>query len=261
VFAKIRFGYSRVPAYVLLAGAILASITFPAHATEVRVAVAANFVGTLARIGKAFQASAGDTIAASSGSTGTLYAQIHNGAPYDVLLAADVEHPKRLEQEGLAVAGTRFTYARGQLVLWSRDPQLVDSDGKVLRTGSFRHLAIANPATAPYGAAAQQVLERLGLLSTLAPRLVRGENIGQTFQFVRSGNAELGFVALAQVRQLAPSARGSSWVVPANLYDPIEQQAVLLTRAHDNAAARAFVEFLRGKAARDMIKADGYGPG
>jgi molybdate transport system substrate-binding protein len=241
--------------------AILVLTAAMAQAAQVHVAVAANFVGTLDRLATAFEASSGNTLVASSGSTGTLYAQIRNGAPYDVLLAADAEHPKRLEQAGLAVPGSRFTYARGQLVLWSRDPGRVDREGRVLRTDTFRHLAIANPGTAPYGAAAQQALQHLGLWSALAPRLVRGENIGQTFQFVYGGNAELGFVALAQVRQLNPNTRGSWWVVPPKLYDPIEQQGVLLTRARGNAAARAFLTFLQGKRARDIIQADGYGPG
>jgi len=233
----------------------------PARAAEVRVAVAANFVGTLDRLGKAFGAESGDTLLVSSGSTGKLYAQIRNGAPYDVLLAADVEHPRRLEQEKLAVAGSRFTYARGQLALWSRDSGRVNTEASVLRTDSFKHLAIANPQTAPYGAAAQQVLAHLGLWETLTPRLVRGEDIGQTFQFVQSGNAELGFVALAQIRQLKPEARGSFWLVPTRLYDPIQQQGVLLTRAKENAAARAFMTFLRSQRGREIIQADGYGPG
>lgn len=232
-----------------------------AHAAEVRVAVAANFVGTLDELGKAFQAGSGDTLLVSSGSTGKLYAQIRNGAPYDVLLAADVAHPQRLEQEGLAVSGSRFTYARGQLALWSRDPKRVDDQGKVLRTDSFRHLAIANPLTAPYGAAAQQTLQHLGLWEALTPRLVRGEDIGQTLQFVQSGSAELGFVALAQIQKLKADARGSWWLVPAGFYDPIEQQGVLLTRAKDNAAARAFMKFLRGPRAREIIQASGYGHG
>lgn len=244
---------------VFVACAMLVLAASLAHAAEVRVAVAANFVGTLDALGKAFQAGSGHTLLVSSGSTGKLYAQIRNGAPYDVLLAADAEHPQRLEQERLAVPGSRFTYARGQLVLWSRDPGRVDADAKVLRTGSFRHLAIANPLTAPYGTAAQQALQHLGLWQTLAPRLVRGEDIGQTFQFVQSGNAELGFVALTQIQQLKAGARGSWWLVPANLYDPIEQQGVLLARAKDNAAARAFLAFLQGQRAREIIQANGYG--
>ena len=252
---------SRRPGLALVVTAALALVAAPAPAAEVRVAVAANFVGTLDRLGKAFGAESGNTLLVSSGSTGKLYAQIRNGAPYDVLLAADVVHPQRLEQEKLAVAGSRFIYARGQLALWSRDPGRVDAEAGVLRRGDFRHLAIANPSTAPYGAAARQALQHLGLWETLAPRLVRGEDIGQTFQFVQSGNAELGFVALAQIRQLKPDARGSFWLVPARLYDPIEQQGVLLTRAKDNAAARAFLVFLQSKRAREIIRADGYGSG
>lgn len=253
-FASLRGLVGVVCAALALAGA-------PAGAGEVSVAVAANFAGTLDELGSAFHAVSGHTLRLSAGSTGKLYAQIRNGAPFDVLLAANAEHPRRLEQDGLAVAGSRFTYARGQLALWSRDPGRVDGAGQVLHAGAFRHLAIANPAIAPYGAAAQQALERLGLWERLAPRIVRGEDIGQTFQFVRSGNAEIGLVALAQIRQLEGGARGSWWLVPAGLYDPIEQQAVLLARGGDNPAARALLEFLRGRAARAIIQAHGYAPG
>lgn len=249
------------PLFLWFVAALLVLAAAPAPAGEVRVAVAANFIGTLDRLGKAFGAESGNTLLVSAGSTGKLYAQIRNGAPYDVLLAADIDHPQRLEREKLAVAGSRFTYARGRLALWSRDPGRVDAEARVLRTDSFRHLAIANPRTAPYGAAAQQALQHLGLWPTLAPRLVRGEDIGQAFQFVQSGNAELGFVALAQIRQLRPDARGSFWSVPARFYDPIEQQAVLLARAKANAAARAFLVFLQSQHAREIIRADGYEPG
>jgi len=252
-------GSRRAATRVLCAALLLAASL--AHAGQVRVAVAANFVGTLNELGKAFHASSGNTLLISAGSTGKLCAQISNGAPFDVLLAADVAHPQRLEQEGLAVPGSRFTYARGQLALWSRDPKRVDDKGKVLHTDSFRHLAIANPLTAPYGAAAQQALQHLGLWETLTPRLVRGEDIGQTLQFVQSGNAELGFVALAQIQQLKAGARGSWWLVPAEFYDPIEQQAVLLAHAKDNIAARAFLTFLQSRQAREIIQASGYGHG
>jgi molybdate transport system substrate-binding protein len=237
----------------------------PLRAAEVHVAVAANFTAPLAEIGKAFEASSGYRLVVSSGSTGKLVAQIDNGAPFEVLLAADAERPALLEKNGEAVAGSRFTYARGRLVLWSPDPGRVDAAGKVLAAGRFRHLAIANPQLAPYGAAAQQTLTGLGLWEKLAPLLVQGEDIGQTYQFVASGAAELGFVALSQVRAAETGAgaagqpKGSPWIVPESRYQPIDQQAVLLTRGSASPAARAFLEFLRGQPARAVIERYGYG--
>jgi molybdate transport system substrate-binding protein len=230
----------------------------PARAADVAVAVAANFTAPLDRLAAAFEKASGHHLVISSGSSGKLYLQITAGAPFEVMLSADAERPARLEKEGAAVAGTRFTYALGKLVLWSRDPGLVDGAGAVLAGGRFRHLAIPNPELAPYGAAARQVLQGLDLWEKLTPRIVQGEDIGQTYQFVATGNAELGFVALSQVRA-AGQPQGSLWVVPAERYRPIEQQAVLLTRGKDNPAARAFLDFLRSAPARTMIQEFGYG--
>jgi len=230
----------------------------PAKAAEVAVAVAANFTAPLDKLAAAFEKTSGHHLVISSGSSGKLYVQITAGAPFEVMLSADAERPLRLEKEGAAVAGSRFTYAIGKLVLWSRDPGLVDPAGAVLASSRFRHLAIPNPETAPYGAAARQVLQGLDLWQKLAPRLVQGEDIGQTYQFVATGNAELGFVALSQIRA-AGKPQGSLWIVPSERYRPIEQQAVLLTRGKDNPAARAFLEFLRGAAARALIQEFGYG--
>jgi len=227
-----------------------------ARAGEVRVAVAANFTSAMKDIAADFERRSGHHVVLSFGSTGSLYAQIHHGAPYDLFLAADERRPKLLEQEGTAVAGTRFTYAIGRLVLWSAKPGVVDARGDVLKHGSFARLAIANPKTAPYGAAAQQVLEHLKLWHALQPRIVRGENIAQTHQFVATGNAELGFVALSQV---VKTGGGSQWQVPQTLYPPIRQQAVLLVRGKDKPAAHALLDYLRSAAGRNVIERFGYG--
>lgn len=241
----------------LLAASILL-LVLPVSAAQVTVATAANFTAAIRRLAPEFERRSGHTVVASFGATGTLYAQIRNGAPFDILLAADAEHPLRLETEGLAVAGTRFTYAIGRLALWSAKPGVVDKDGEILRRGEFAHLAIANPKTAPYGMAAVQVLQRLGVEERVRPRIVQGENITQTFQFVSTGNALLGFVAWAQVRALPATRAGSSWLVPAELHDPLNQDGVLLKRAADPAAARAFLDYLRSPPARSVITELGY---
>lgn len=233
--------------------ALSAVVAFAANAGEVKVAVAANLAGTLQKLALPFGKAHGHSLSLSSASTGKLYAQIVSGAPFEVFLSADAAAPQRLEAEGHAVAGTRFTYALGQLVLWSPKLQL-DDGAQVLRQARFKHLAVANASTAPYGAAAMQVLERLQLRSQLTPLLVTGENISQTLQFVEAGGAELGFVAASQVI----GRKGSSWAVPAALHEPIEQQAVLLNPGAANPAARALLEFLR-RDAREAIRAAGYG--
>ena len=222
---------------------------------EVRVAVATNFIGTLEQLISPFESNSGDTVVAMPGSTGKHFAQIVNGAPVDVFLAADQARPIRLEAGGYAIPSSRFTYAIGQLVLWSPQEDFIDPDGRRLSLGGFRHLAIANPKLAPYGRAAKETLEALQLWDDVQTALVRGENIGQAFQFVSTGNAELGFVAASQIPDPAGSARGSWWVVPGEFYSPIEQQAVLLT---DSPAARAFVEFLKADEARAIIRRYGY---
>jgi molybdate transport system substrate-binding protein len=226
----------------------------PARGGEVHVAVATSFVRTARELADAFRARTGHQVVLSEGSTGKLYAQIANGAPFEVFLSADAERPRRLVEEGHGVAGTRFPYALGQLVLWSRDPERVP-DASALR-GDFRHLAIANPELAPYGAAARETLQELGLWEALQDRIVRGEDVGQAYQFVASGNAELGFVALSQ---LAAGAAGSRWQVPAGHHAPLEQHAVLLAPGRDDDAARAFLAFLQGAPARERIQAAGYG--
>lgn len=239
-------------------GIALAALTVPASAAEVAAAVAANFSAAINTLGTKFEQATGHRLIASFGSTGKLYAQIRNGAPFDVLLAADDVRPRRLEVEGFAVTGTRFTYAIGRLALWSPDPKLVDAGAAVLHEGRFAHLAVANSKTAPYGAAAEQVLRRLGIWGRLAPRLVRGENISQTFQFVSTGNAALGFVALAQVRALPESERGSYWIVPANMHDTLRQEAVLLKHGAENPAARALLDYLRTPDVKSLIRDLGY---
>ncbi len=226
-----------------------------AAADEIRVAVAANFADAMNALVSSFEAASGHTVVPVFGSTGKHYAQIVNGAPFAAFLAADVERPKLLEDKGLAQTGSRLTYAVGRLVLWSRTDGLVDPAGEVLWRGTFRHLAIASPQLAPYGAAAEETLRAMELWERLEPRLVRGESISQAFQFVRTGNAELGFVALSQLRRHGQTQEGSSWLVPQEHHRPIEQQAVLLT---DSKAARQFLDFLRGDAAREIILRYGY---
>lgn len=221
-------------------------------AGKVYVAVASNFTSPMQRLVSLYASQSSDEVALSVGSTGKLYAQIRNGAPFDIFLAADALHPRRLEEEGSAVPGSRYTYALGQLVLWSVKESRVDAE--TLSAGNFKHLALANPRLAPYGAAAEQVLEHLNLLESLKPRLVYGENIGQTYQFMAGGAAELGFVAMAQVWN-NKSLPGSYWTVPATLHAPLEQQAVLL-RARP--AAEMFYRFLKSEQAGDIIQQYGY---
>jgi len=187
------------------------------------------------------------------GATGNHYAQIMNGAPFDVFLAADAERPRMLEDAGKGIAGTRFTYALGKLVLWSVQAGSVDAEGAVLKSGKFARLAIANPALAPYGAAAQQALTAMGLWESVQPRIVRGDNIAQTLQFVQTGNAQLGFIAMSQLLDIGNT--GSHWTIPANLYEPIVQQGMLLK---NTAAARAFIDFIKDDASRQLIRAAGY---
>jgi molybdate transport system substrate-binding protein len=227
-----------------------------AMADEIRVAVAGNFTETIKPIVKQFEASTGHKVTLSFGSTGKHYAQIKNGAPFHAFFAADIRRPKLLEEEGLALPGSRFTYAVGKIVLWSPKDGYVDADAKVLEQSEFHHIAIANPKLAPYGKAAQEVLQARGVWDKLTGRMVRGGHIGQAFQFVKSGNAELGFVAYSQVKRPDQPMTGSMWVVPQDLYSPIEQQAVLL---QDNAAAREFLQFCRSTQALDIIRSYGYG--
>ncbi len=232
----------------------------PTAAEEIRVAVASNFGAVLYEITAAFERETGYPAVISSGSSGTLYAQIRNGAPFDVFFSADVTRPRLLEEEGVAVQGSRFTYAVGRLTLWSVMPNVVKADGwSVLTTGNFEHLAIANPKTAPYGVAAQETLQAMGLWEQMMGRIVQGENIGQTFQFVFSKNAQLGFVALSQVLDSRINGIGSRWDVPANLYDPLRQQVVLLVNGQHRKAATAFLDYVKGAKSRTIIERFGYG--
>lgn len=244
--------------FVFLLAACLGGLA-AARAAEVSVAVAANFGAPMQRIAAAFEQQTGHKAVIALGSTGAFYAQIRNGAPFQVLLAADDETPARLEREGLAVAGSRFTYAIGRLVLWSKQPALVDDAGAVLRSAAFERIAIANPKLAPYGAAAVEAMTRLGVFADLQPRIVQGDNIAQTYQFVASGNAQLGFVALSQISADGKLTGGSAWVVPDRLHSPIRQDAVLLVPGRDHAAAVALLAFLQSDAARSVIRSYGYG--
>ncbi len=231
-----------------------------AEPPAVQVAVAANFATPFAQLSAKFTATTGHRIAASIGSTAQLAAQIRNGAPFAVFLAADTLQPRTLERDGLAVPGTRFVYAVGELVLWSADPRRIAGDGRAaLADPSLRHLSIANPAVAPYGVAAMQVLQHLGLWKALQGRLVQGENIAQALQFVESGNAELGFVALSQLRDSRLAGKGSAWLVPAELHAPILQEAVLLRRGERLPAARALLGYLQSAEALALIERFGYG--
>ncbi|GBL57941.1 molybdate ABC transporter substrate-binding protein [Pseudomonas sp. R3.Fl] len=232
--------------------------THAALADEVQVAVAANFTAPIQAIAKDFEKDTGHKLVASFGATGQFYAQIKNGAPFEVFLAADDSTPAKLEQEKAVVPGSRFTYAIGKLALWSPKDGYVDAKGEVLKKGGFQHLSIANPKTAPYGLAATQVLDKLGLKDKLTGKIVEGQNIGQAYQFVSSGNAELGFVALSQIYKDGKVTAGSAWIVPADLYEPIRQDAVILEKGKDNAAAKALVDYLKGPKAAAVIKAYGY---
>ncbi|MBW4934647.1 molybdate ABC transporter substrate-binding protein [Marinobacter sp. F4206] len=229
----------------------------PALAADVRLAVAANFTDTGDELIAAFAEATGLQASASYGSTGKLYAQILHGAPFDVFLAADRRRPELLEDNGHGVKGTRFTYAQGRLVLWSPQPGLLETPETWLASGDFTRLAIANPKTAPYGQAAREVLSRLALWNPLQQRLVRGDSIAQTFQFVATANAQAGFVALSQIRAWN-DRNGSLWLIPPAHYSPINQQAILLTQGEHNTAARQWLDFLRSETARNIIERYGY---
>ncbi|WLH10573.1 molybdate ABC transporter substrate-binding protein [Pseudomonas hefeiensis] len=228
------------------------------QADEVQVAVASNFTAPIQAIAAGFEQDTGHKLVAAYGATGQFYTQIKNGAPFEVFLAADDTTPARLEREGDTVKGSRFTYAVGTLALWSAKDGYVDSQGQVLKGNGFQHLSIANPKAAPYGLAATQVLDKLGLTGQVKGKIVEGQNITQAYQFVSTGNAELGFVALSQVYKDGKVASGSAWIVPAELHDPIKQDAVILEKGRNNAAASAFMDYLRGPKATAIIQAYGY---
>ena len=241
-----------------LAGCALL-LSLSAHAEEVNVAVAANFTAPMNIIATDFERDTGHKAKLAFGSTGRFYAQIKNGAPFQVLFSADDETPAKLAQEGLAEPASRFTYAIGSLVLWSAKPGLVDANGAVLKSGKFNKLAIANPKTAPYGRAAIETLTKLGLLSIVEPKFVQGENIAQTFQFAQTGNADLAFVALSQVMKDGKVTEGSAWQIPADMHEPIRQDAILLNSGRGNPAAEALLKYLKTDKVKTVIRSFGYG--
>jgi molybdate transport system substrate-binding protein len=227
-------------------------------AAEVHVAVAANFTAPMKVIAQDFARESGHKVTLAFGATGQFYAQIRNGAPFSILLSADDETPIKLEKEALAVAGSRFTYATGRLVLWSKKPGRVDAHAEVLRSGQFAKIALANPKLSPYGAAAMDTLEKMGLRERIAPQIVEGANITQTFQFVSSENAQLGFIALSQVYENGKIKEGSAWVVPSSMHAPIKQDAILLNPGKGHAAAAALLKYLQSDQAKAVIRSFGY---
>lgn len=242
------------------AGFVLSAIAFlacAAQAEEIELAVAANFSAPMQEIAAAFEQSSGHKPKLIFGATGVLYAEIKNGAPFDVLLAADAETPNRLVREGEAVAESEFTYAIGKLVLWSPKPGVVDGDGQVLKSGAFEHLAICNPKLAPYGAASVEAMRAWGVYETLKPKIVEGQNVTQAYQFVASGAAELGFVALSQVFRNG-KLQGSGWIVPTNLYSRIRQNAVVLNKGKGKSVSAELMKYLQSETARAIIQSYGY---
>lgn len=248
-----------VPVRPLTALLVIALAHSTALAAEAQVAVAANFAEPIKAIAAVLEKTTGHTLKISTGASGAIYTQIRNGAPFDVFLSADHQRPEMLEKDGLAQPSTRFTYATGQLVLWSVKANRVDAKGEVLKAADLGKVAYANPKTAPYGAAAVQVMERLSLGAALAPKLVQGESIGQTFGFVKTGNADVGFVAMSQVLLGGRLKEGSMWAVPPALHDPIRQDAVILKKGADNEAAKALFKLLQSPNIKDLIRSYGYG--
>lgn len=245
----------QLPAVILLLAACVHTAARPA---EAQVAVAANFAEPIKAVAAVLQKTTGHTLKVSTGASGAFYTQIRNGAPFDVFLSADNERPEMLEKDGLAQMGTRFTYATGKLVLWSAKPGRVDDKGAVLKAADLGKVAYANPKTAPYGAAAVQVMETLGVKDSIASRLVQGESIGQTFTFVKTGNADVGFVAMSQVLEGGRLKEGSMWVIPQADYEPIRQDAVLLKKGAGNEAAKALLRLLQSPNIKDLIRSYGY---
>ena len=242
----------------ILIAVVCTLFAIPAMAADVHVAVAANFTAPIKQIAAEFEKETGHKVVLSFGASGKFYAQIKNGAPFQLFLSADDEKPAQLVKDGLAVANSRFTYAIGTLVLWSAKPGFVDAKGEVLSKGTVNKIAIANPKLAPYGTAAIELLTKRGLLAAIAPKFVQGENISQTFQFVSTGNAELGFIALSQVMKDGKVTSGSAWIVPGALHSPIRQDAVLLAVGKDNAAAKALLDYVKSDKAKKIIRSYGY---
>jgi len=254
---KYKFSDSRITGLI---GACIAGIllSVSAQAAEVKVAVAANFAQPMKDIAAEFEKDTGHKLAITQGATGKFYAQITNGAPFEVFLSADDETPAKLVKEGKAVTGTQFTYAIGRLVLWSPDEKLVDQGGAVLKTDRFKYISIANAKVAPYGRAAVQTMQKLGVLSAIEPRVVQGESITQTHQFVTTGNAQLGFVALSQVWENNRIKSGSGWIVPEDMHEQLRQDVVLLNPGKESSAANALVNYLKSDKAKKLIERYGY---
>ena len=248
--------YLHLFARIAVAG--LCAVALPVQAAQAQIAVAANFAEPMKAVAAVLERTTGHTLKVTVGATGKLYAQIKNGAPFDVLLSADTKTPEALEQEGLTQKGSRFTYATGKLVLWSADAKRIDPQGAILKNPALGKVAYANPKLAPYGAAAVEVMDKLGLTATLTPKLVQGESIGQTYTFAYSGNADVGFVALSQVLEGGKLKSGSVWLIPQTLYAPIRQDAVVLQRAASNEAALALVQLLKSPNIKDLIRSYGY---
>ncbi|PJC86082.1 molybdate ABC transporter substrate-binding protein [Vibrio sp. HA2012] len=243
----------RITGVVSILAAVLSA---GVSAEDVTVAVANNFYGPMQVIAKDFKQVTGDDVTLSTGSTGQLYAQIVNGAPFDVFLAADTKRPEKLEADNLAT--DRFTYAQGKLVLWSPDKALVNGSERVLLEEKVKHIALANPKLAPYGLAAQQAMEKLGIYSVLEPKFVMGKGLNPTYQFVVTGNADVGFLAMSQVYKDGQFADGSHWEIPADLYAPIKQDAVLLSKGQNNSAAKHLMDYLQSTRAKALIASFGY---
>jgi len=242
----------------MISAAIFLMLPLKLFAAQVSVAVAANFTAPMRVIVQEFEQETNHKVTLIFGATGQLYAQIRNGAPFAILLSADDKTPLTLEKEGFAVPGSHFIYAIGKLVLWSKKSDFVDAQGEILRSERFKKIAIANPKLAPYGVAAIETLEKMGLRDRIADKIVKGANITQTFQFISSENAQLGFIALSQVFEHGNLKEGSAWVVPALMYTPIRQSAVLLNSGKDNTAAIALLKYLQSDKARGVIRSFGY---
>ena len=229
-----------------------------AQAAEIKVAVASNFVNVLKEIAVEFQKDAGHQLAITPGATGKFYAQINNGAPFDVFLSADDETPRKLAQEGKAIASSQFTYAIGRLALWSPNPEMVDKNADILKTDKFKFIAIANAKVAPYGQAAVQTMQKLGVLTKIEPRVVQGESIAQTYQFVSTGNAQLGFVALSQIFENEKIKMGSAWIVPEEMHEQLKQDAVVLQSCKHMSACQALMDYLKSEKIKKMMASYGY---
>ena len=237
---------------------IVFSMAVNAQAAEIKVAVASNFANVLKEIAVEFQKDTGHQLAITPGATGKFYAQTSNGAPFDVFLSADDETPSKLAKEGKAIAATQFTYAIGRLALWSQLPDMVDKNADILKTDKFKFLAVANAKVAPYGQAAVMTMQKLGVLTKLEPRIVQGESISQTYQFVSTGNAQLGFVALSQIVENGKIKSGSAWIVPEEMHDPLKQDAVVLQSCKHISVCQSLLDYLKTEKAKKIMASYGY---